>query len=55
MQLHEDLIRSKVPFRNLSMAFFGVAFFVGGITLGVYYFSATSVVMPQFYMAFPSR
>lgn len=55
MQLHEDLIRSKVPFRNLSMAFFGFAFFVGGITLGVYYFSATSVAMPQFYMAFPSR
>lgn len=28
------------------MAFFGVAFFVGGIILGVYYFSATSVAMP---------
>lgn len=55
VQLHEDLIRSKVPFRNLSMAFFGVAFFVGGITLGVYYFSATSVAVPQFYVAFPSR
>lgn len=28
------------------MAFFGIAFFVGGTILGVYYFSATSVTMP---------
>lgn len=55
VQLCKDLIRSKVPFWNLSVACFGVAFFVGGITLGVYYFSATRVAVPQFYMAFPSR